>query len=182
MPYPVAHGLVGGSVVALILSTMPERRYYRNIFIGALLAVSPDMDYLLVWGFNLGEAWHRSITHSLLFAVAAGLICAALVNAATVKEAIAFVLSTASHGILDYAVTKKSAGVEILWPFSGHWFRLGLVDYTELNLLKPGLSLPGLVGDLKVIALETALGVLLLSFVIFLKQTVRHGREQDGSS
>jgi membrane-bound metal-dependent hydrolase YbcI (DUF457 family) len=78
MPLPVAHGLVGATVVMLVHAPAPVRRGWP-LLIGAALAVCPDLDYLV--------GSHRTYTHSLVSGLACG-------------------LALTSHGLLDFAATE----------------------------------------------------------------------------
>ncbi len=73
MPLPIAHGLVGASLVTLIHPNA-DLRNWKPLLIGFFLANSPDLDFagslLLGW-----HDFHRGFTHSLLFAaLVSGLI------------------------------------------------------------------------------------------------------------
>ena len=48
MPLPIAHGLLGATVVAA-LRPSSEPRTVKLLLTGALLAISPDFDYVLNW-------------------------------------------------------------------------------------------------------------------------------------
>jgi inner membrane protein len=88
------------------------------LFAGALMAVSPDADVI---AFKLGIPYehmlgHRGFSHSLLFAVLAGALCAAISRRET-RAAIFFMIAFASHGILD-ALTNGGLGVGFFIPFN----------------------------------------------------------------
>jgi membrane-bound metal-dependent hydrolase YbcI (DUF457 family) len=141
----------------------------RWIIAGAFLAIIPDFDYLLVWWFGLGEEWHRSVTHSLVFALFVGLLWSVVFKASTFREAAAYILAITSHGLLDCAATKTSSGVQLLWPYTHGWYRLGIVDYPEICFLKPGGLSTCHFADLgKLFLLELLIGLppfLILLFV-----------------
>ncbi len=123
MPLPLAHGLVGSSVVAALVPRESRRRYRVLLFAGALLANAADFDFILVFLFR-SRAWHRGFTHSIVFALVV-LLCSMLAHGRKrAREGLALGLAYASHVLLDFATTKEGGGLELLWPFSAD--RLGL--------------------------------------------------------
>src|SRR5918992_1198426 len=109
MPLPVAHGLLGASLVAAIYP-QPTKRYF----------------------IPLSKAWHRGFSHSIILALIVCLIFLFLLGKRHIREAIAYSLAFASHGILDYVTTKEGGGVELLWPFSSERLVLGWAGLSEL--------------------------------------------------
>jgi len=117
MPLPVAHGLVGATVVAAVRPRAATRRYYLALFAGAALANAADLDFILV--FALGSrAWHRGFTHSLAFALVVCLALFVALGTRRARAAAGYGLAYASHALLDFATTKEGGGLELLWPFS----------------------------------------------------------------
>jgi inner membrane protein len=119
MAFSPTHAMLAlamGSAIA------PRRALYSVLIAGAACAVLPDVDLLLpVFGAG-GREWHRTITHSLFFAVAVGLAAWAIAsrlsshrNALRVPLYLAF--ATASHGLLD-AMTTYPIGVAFYCPVS----------------------------------------------------------------
>ncbi|MFZ5637478.1 MAG: metal-dependent hydrolase [Pseudomonadota bacterium] len=94
----------------------------RLVAAGAFASIAPDFDSI---AFRLGIAYadqfgHRGASHSLLFALAIGLIGAACAPALRTSRGKAFAflaLCTASHPLLD-ALTDGGLGVALLWPWS----------------------------------------------------------------
>ena len=78
MPLPVAHSLVGASIVTLAMRRFDPRLDWAPVLVGAVLGLLPDLDLLLTWGLRLGIEYHGSYTHSILFALAAGAAFAAV--------------------------------------------------------------------------------------------------------
>ena len=105
MPSPIAHGLVGASLVAAVLPRAGRARYRLLLAAGAGLANAADLDFFLVYLFR-SRAWHRGFTHSLVFALAVffGLLLA--LGRRRAREAAALGLAYASHVLLDFATTK----------------------------------------------------------------------------
>ncbi len=132
MPLPIAHALAGASVVAAFRASGSLKRDWKFLLLGAFLGVMPDFDYAL----NLARVgvgnWHHDFTHSIFFAFLAGLVTAALTNHFNFRDAMVYFLAMLSHPVLDFLFT-ESRGVELLWPFSGEFFRFGLqppISYT----------------------------------------------------
>jgi inner membrane protein len=163
MPLPVAHSLVGASLVAAVLPRRP--RYWLPLAAGAVLANAADFDFLLVFLFR-SRAWHRGFTHSLVFAlvVALGLLFA--LGRRRAREAAAFGLAFASHSVIDFATTKAGGGLELLWPFSVD--RLGL-RWWGLSELPSRLPLAEI---LRSLSLEFVLFAPPLLFLILLRRGV----------
>jgi membrane-bound metal-dependent hydrolase YbcI (DUF457 family) len=150
MPLPVAHGLLGASVVAAGYS-QSTRRYFMPLLAGAFLANLADFDFILVFVFH-SKSWHRGFSHSILFGLIVCLILVLAVGKRHLREAIAYGLAFTSHGILDYLTTREGGGVELLWPFSTERFVLGLVGLSEM---------PSTLTDLEILR---TLGVELICF------------------
>jgi inner membrane protein len=148
MPLPIAHGLTGAGLVAALHPAPATRRYRLALLAGAFLANAPDFDFALVWASGSG-AWHRGFTHSLAFAAALGLVFAAALGRGRRREAVGYGLAYASHGVLDWALMKLGGGVELLWPFSGERFGLGLWGLSEIpSRLPPSQVMKSLLVEL----------------------------------
>jgi inner membrane protein len=131
MPLPVAHGLLGASLVAAVLPRRRPRRYALALAAGALLANAADLDFVLVFALH-SRGWHRGFTHSLAFALAVGLAFLVAFGRAGAAKAAAYGLAYASHAVLDFATTKLGGGVELLWPFTAGRFALGRLGLSEV--------------------------------------------------
>ena len=158
---PVAHCLVGASLVAALLPRRP--RYWLALAAGAGLANAADLDFLFVVIFR-SRAWHRGFTHSLVFALAVFLCFLLALGRARAREAVAYGLAYASHVLLDFATTKDGGGLELLWPFSTD--RLGL-RWWGLSELPSRLPLAEI---LKFLSLEFVLFAPPLLFLILLRR------------
>src|SRR5215213_2895101 len=104
MPMPVAHGLMGATLVAALRPRRSPRRFAHALAAGALLANAADLDFFLVYAFR-SRAWHRGFTHSLAFALLVGLLLLFLLGRRRAREAVAYGLAYASHAALDFATT-----------------------------------------------------------------------------
>lgn len=131
MPLPIAHGLIGASIVAATLRDASPLRNWKPLLLGATIAACPDLDYFLQ------TSAHRGITHSLIFAAIVTLVCFAVWGTSNLRLAIGCAGAAFSHGLLDYATTKTMPGVELLWPLSHRRFGLGLVDYYQFTGIDP---------------------------------------------
>lgn len=120
MPSSIAHGLAAAGIGAL-LAPRPVPRGYWVAGIG--LATLVDLDAIgrpFGWGDVALLGGHRALTHSLPFAIAAGILVTWLCFWRTEtpgRIAVYLVLATASHGLLDL-LTPYGAGVALLAPFS----------------------------------------------------------------
>ncbi len=161
MPLPVAHGLVGASVVAALVPRAGRARYRLLLAAGALLANAADFDFLLVIVFR-ERAWHRGFTHSLVFALAVLLCSLITLGRRRPREAAALGLAYASHALLDFATTKTGGGLELLWPFSAERFGLRWWGLSELpSRLPPAEILRSLAVEFLLFAPPFILLVLL---------------------
>ncbi|HYJ47833.1 MAG TPA: metal-dependent hydrolase, partial [Pyrinomonadaceae bacterium] len=107
MPLPVAHALVGATIVTAILPAASPARNWKPLLIGAALSVCPDLDYFL------DTTWHRGFTHSLALAVVFAAVCFAPAGRAKIRVAAAWSACFFSHALLDFATTKAMPGVEL---------------------------------------------------------------------
>jgi membrane-bound metal-dependent hydrolase YbcI (DUF457 family) len=131
VPLPVAHGLVGASVVAALLPSH-RSRIAKLLLIGAFLGISPDFDYALNWLRISGGGWHHGFSHSIPFALVLGLVMIVLSRDWKARSFVVFSSAYASHTLLDYLIT-ESQGVALWWPFTDHRYKLRLpnpIDYT----------------------------------------------------
>jgi len=131
MPLPVAHGLVGASLVVLSRSRFSLKRDWGMMAFGAALGILPDFDIFFSWVLGLGIKWHGSFTHSIFFAAAAGCVSAALRREGETRDIPVYAMATLSHGLLDAITKKEYGGAQLFWPFSSHTYRLKLFDYFE---------------------------------------------------
>ena len=166
MPLPIAHGLMGASIVAALHPELISRRYAYPLLAGVVLANAPDFDFALVLALH-SKAWHRAFTHSIFFAIAVGAFAMAVLGWARVREALAYTLALLSHGLLDYATTKEGGGVDLLWPFSAERMRLGWIGVSELP---SRMSAPAL---LKALLVELISFGLLFAAVLLVRRPRR---------
>jgi inner membrane protein len=166
MPLPIAHALVGASLAAA-LHTRPDSLRYRVALIsGAILANAPDLDFVLVFTLH-SRAWHRGFTHSLVFAGFVCLLFVVTLGKRNLRDALAYGLAFASHGLLDFLTTKAGGGVELFWPFSAERLLLGWAGLSELPSKLPPFTI------LKWLSVEFAIFAPVLLAVLFWRRRLR---------
>lgn len=172
MPLPVAHALVGSSIMAVALPDFAPLRNWKFLLLGAAISISPDLDY-----FVHQTEWHRSFSHSLLLAAVISLLCFAMAGLRHLRIAIGCAGAIFSHCLLDFAMTKSMPGVELLWPFTNRRFGLGMIDYYDITGLNPVSFLAeNVLRDLlKAGAIELLIFLPLFLFVLSLKWSI-HAR------
>ena len=115
MPSPVGHTLFGLAFARASNVPLAGNRWLAIVVV-ALLANLPDLDFLP--GYLLGEPtmYHRSLSHTLVAALAAGVLTA-LVYRALGREILPYLtvgaVLFASHLLLD--VTTEP-GIPMFWP------------------------------------------------------------------
>ena len=130
MPLPISHGLVGASAVALWRLHGSLSSDWHKLLLGAFLAISPDFDLFLDWGFHI-RGLHRGFTHSILMAVIVSSLVLSILGWSQIKNALAYGTAFLTHGLLDFSTTKIGGGVQLLWPFIDDRFKLGLIGFSE---------------------------------------------------
>ena|SRR5687767_11322385 len=161
MPLPIAHGLLGASVIAWLHPQPAATRNYRPLLIGALLANAADLDFLLVFALQ-SKAWHRGFSHSIAFALLVCVIFTVALGKPQLRLAIAYGLAFASHGFLDYVTSKEGSGVALLWPFSGERLIFGWWGLSEVPSKLTPLEILGALTLEFMLFTPLLLGVLLL--------------------
>jgi membrane-bound metal-dependent hydrolase YbcI (DUF457 family) len=162
--------LVGASIVAASGRT-PAERSFKPLLAGALLANAADLDFFLAAAFH-SRAWHRAFSHSVAFSLVVCLVFVLSLGRRRAREAVAYGLAYASHGILDYLTTKEGGGVELLWPFSSERFAFGWVGLSELPSRMPAIEV------VKSLLLEFALFAPLLALTIGLRKYARKNESE----
>jgi membrane-bound metal-dependent hydrolase YbcI (DUF457 family) len=169
MPFPVAHAITGASIVALSRRSVMFSRDWTSLLLGALLATSPDFDFFFVWILGYGSGWHRSFTHSISFALVVGLVTSCIAGTTRIRDYLVYASTVISHILLDFLTTKTASGVELLWPFCDHRFKLRLFNYIDVDL--NAHSLYGfLFGLLKISLIELLVFAPVFMLIIFLKK------------
>jgi inner membrane protein len=128
----------------------------------AVLAVLPDVDVIGVamGARDAGATGHRGASHSLVMAIAVGIMCGLLARRLgwpVLRTAIAGTLAVASHGILD-AFGNGGRGIALLWPL------------TNARFHSPWRFLPDAPRGLALLS-RRGLADIVLEFMIFLPVT-----------
>jgi membrane-bound metal-dependent hydrolase YbcI (DUF457 family) len=132
MALPVAHALSGASIAALLSPDQTTGQNLKTLLICGALAIVPDFDYLFYEGLGWGESWHRSFSHSIVFAVIVGAITAAAFGPFTPRFFIIYSLAIFSHPVLDAIISEYPSGVEFFWPLSTRRIAFAVVDYPSI--------------------------------------------------
>ncbi len=160
MPLPIAHGLIGASIVAASREDISLRKDWHALTAGAALAILPDLDLFFSWVLGMGVKVHGGFTHSLLFSVLAGGLIAMLLREIDLRHTLTYMMAASSHGLLDAAMRREFGGAELLWPLSSEKFRLGLTDYFAFY--------PNPMGEPIGPILERALDISMYEMMIFM--------------
>lgn len=155
MPTPVSHAAVGFAIAAWTQQRPPTRRV---CLVAAACAVLPDIDYF-EWPLA-----HRSLTHSLAFAIAAAAAATFIFfrgpqwSRQRARVAVSLAVAALSHGFLD-ALSSYSYGVGFFAPFTQQRYRF---PWTPL-----GSSTGSLAGQLLQEAFVLFLPAVLLAWLAF---------------
>jgi membrane-bound metal-dependent hydrolase YbcI (DUF457 family) len=112
---PIAHGLLGASVVAA-LRPSSERRSAKLLLLGAFLAISPDFDYALNWLRIDRGGWHHGFTHSIPFALVVGIVMIAIFRDWRLRSYLVF-----------------TGAYALWWPFTNYRYKLRLTGPIEYS-------------------------------------------------
>ncbi|MFT4981143.1 MAG: inner membrane protein [Bacteroidia bacterium] len=129
----LTQGLLGATTFALVKEKHIGK---KALLIGGIAGLMPDFDVLLAPIFNEIEflTVHRSVSHSLLFAVIMSLFLGFVFQrkfgqAHSLKGWVfAFFLAIFSHALLDWFTTY---GTKLFSPISGHMFSLNSIHVFE---------------------------------------------------
>ena len=130
MPSPLGHAL-GGAAVGLVAGRLQPIAWRIPAVLG-LIACLPDLD--------LFTSQHSGMTHSIGFAVLAGLV--ALAGSGSCRFALAAAAAYGSHVLFDWLGldTAPPLGVMALWPFSTDFY---MSPWTPLPPVSRRYWLPG---------------------------------------
>lgn len=125
---------------ALGFSFFTNRTSWLAMALAGFCAFAPDLDVVTFhFGISYTSVWgHRGWTHSLSFALGLGILIAWLFyrkESDWWKMAIWFVLSTASHPLLDM-LTNGGLGCALWWPLSEerHFFSFRPIQVSPLEV------------------------------------------------
>jgi membrane-bound metal-dependent hydrolase YbcI (DUF457 family) len=130
MPLPIAHGMVGASLVALIHPSAGIKNW-KPMFWGFLLANSPDLDFAFAFLFGW-KNFHRGISHSLVFALAVAALIFVFLRRKHWRIPFSCALAFLSHTLLDF-ISASDGAVRLLTPFDNDKYALGWFGFSELT-------------------------------------------------
>jgi membrane-bound metal-dependent hydrolase YbcI (DUF457 family) len=171
---PIAHGLVGAGIAA-VLHPRPFERRGLALLVAAAVANSPDVDFVFVAALH-SRGWHRGFTHSLAFALVVTLCFLAAHGWRRRAAAFAYGLAFASHGLLDWATTKFGGGVALLWPFTSDRYALGMFGLSELPSRMPPSD------ELRYLLLESLLFLPPFLSICLIKRRASNGVRAESAS
>ena len=160
----IGHGAVGIAVWAGLDKDYRPLHDHDKTASAVVLSLVPDLDYLLHWplGFDL-DVTHRTVTHSLLFAVAVGVALSRWGWLCRIsKRGLAAILFSAvifSHALTDLATTSGEfpyiPGVPLWWPLFPDPVSLPYSPLPLLYVHPPNGTLQGMaMGDFLRLCLE----------------------------
>ena len=117
----IAH-LAAGAVCGAAYASQTRTKPVPAIAVFALIALTPDLDFFAAPLPSVGTPLeHRVMTHSLPFAVAAGMVFGVLLGPrrSRLLAGVWSAVALASHGLLD-AMTGNDPGPQLWWPFASH--------------------------------------------------------------
>jgi len=157
MLYPFGH-LVGAWLLGKGFEWFRKEKLHQNVWFFLLLgAIIPDGDFLLNWIFGVHS--HRTFTHSILFAIALGvvayLVFLNIKSRNSSQYGFALFTGVMTHLLFDLP---DAYGIPLLWPFLG---QISLVTLTpEVILPLFSHNLEGTRVIVKKLLVDTSLGVI----------------------
>jgi inner membrane protein len=129
----LSQALLGAATFAIVKDKYIGK---KALIIGAVAGTLPDLDVLLAPFFNEVAfiSVHRSVSHSLIFAVCASFLFGFIAHKITKHKyrykdwTLAFFLAIFTHSLLDWCTTY---GTKLLAPFNGHLFSLNNIHIIE---------------------------------------------------
>lgn len=171
MPLPVAHGLLGATVVVALQPSTAFNLSWKELLLAVLLGICPDFDYALNLIPSLGGVWHHGFTHSFVFAFVLGISISLVRGQFIFNKMMVYSRAVVSDPLLDYLFT-ESLGVELFWPFSNVRLKLqipNLIDYS----LRTTSGWETLIDLFKIILIELIIFAPILLIVLWAKQMNR---------
>lgn len=122
MATPIGHGLAGYGV-SLLLGRRGEPRPLLPALVAVAASLAPDLDFLPGLLRGSPALYHHGISHSLGFALAAGLLAALLLPLPGWRRRTVFwlvFLAYSSHLLLDLVGpdARPPLGIPLFWPLS----------------------------------------------------------------
>jgi inner membrane protein len=175
----VGHALAGVSVASVFEHSGTRENSRRLFGLAALLSITPDLDVLIYMAFRpLGMIPHRGITHTIVFALFAGvfmaIVCRRFLGLTYARMFLIVSAVLLSHSLLDYLMGCGPA-VPFFWPISEQGF---LLPFRLVPTAYYSLSAGGLLSV--AVSLVTLVG-MLLEIVIFLPLIILSQRRSGAS-
>ena len=168
MPLAFGH-LIGAWLAGKSYEFLSKKKIHRYGWFFLLLGgILPDIDFLIDWTLNLHL--HRTITHSLLFAIVIPLVLYLVLKTQQDQQAKHFSLALSTgilvHLTLDFISLQ---GVPIFWPYLMYFspFRIGPY-LTDTSFFSNNIIL--LNQKLKFAVLDMALGTVWIFYFLFRKK------------
>jgi membrane-bound metal-dependent hydrolase YbcI (DUF457 family) len=175
MSLPILHSIVGASIVALCYPKNSLSEDWKFLLLGSVIAVSPDLDYFLVYWYDMCQECHRSYTHSIFFALAITWLGLLLTGFTRIKRILVCGAALLSHGILDFLVAYENAGVKLFHPFSETRYQSNLSDVFIRTANSPHELINQAV-------LEFAVSAPLLLLILLVREYVSGGKSASAGS
>jgi len=123
MPLPIGHSAIGFATHSILSKEKIDGSKWQVALFVVILANLPDIDVLIGLIFqNNGSAFHRGPTHSIVFALLAGLMASRASRWFKSIPKLPFktcFLIIFSHVVADHFLT--SSPVSFFWPLEVHW-------------------------------------------------------------
>ncbi|NUO80896.1 metal-dependent hydrolase [candidate division KSB1 bacterium] len=137
MPLPLGHSLMGYTIAAGSRFKLSPN-VWMNIFIFALLANLPDIDYLPGYLKGLPNRYHHHEIHSLGFAALMGLVGGLVYLRMAGKFWACFLpifFAVSSHLLLDLVTEDFSEphGMMLLWPLNSEFYDVSWKIFKSVN-------------------------------------------------
>lgn len=114
MAFPPAHMLIGAGAAEVVRGVAPLPRW-RAWTVAAVLAVSPDFDFILGIAVGRGGSYHGTFTHSLAAVVVVALAAWLLAGR---RWALLAGVGYGSHLLVDLLDDRGRTNVLLGWPFT----------------------------------------------------------------
>ena len=123
MPLPIGHSAIGFATHSILSKGKIDGSKWQVALFVVILANLPDIDVLIGLIFqNNGSAFHRGPTHSIVFALVAGLMASKASRWFKCKPDLPFITCffiIFSHVVADYFLTNSP--VSFFWPLEVYW-------------------------------------------------------------
>ena len=149
MPSPVGHSLAGISAYLLAKNGHVRCRREYLFICSVVIANLPDFDLIPRLLFGETSSLHRQWTHSLIAALAFGLLIAGLARFWQGNSTFYGLWGGTvylSHIILDMLLDDPSPphGVQLLWPFSESYFMSPITPFASFSYSNPKVGIIGM--------------------------------------